>query len=495
MKLRISIALLLVACMLATMLVGCGNGDKKDPVTDPVTEPVTEPTIDPNTLSLAEKFGTKDYNGTTITFLTGGDSNWWVNYDIKGPVESGEILSEALYKRNADIMDTFDVTIVHEQKTHTAAGNAVKKDVTAMDNYYDAYFANGNQLSKLVTNQLATNLNDVEGFNFDDPWWTSTVNKDLNFGGEYRPFAMGDMNVMAWKTTALIMYNYTLGKNEGVEDCFQLVRDNKWTMDKWNQLSRDFALDYDLDGSLNWDKDRYGVVCGNQSFEYSLNGMMETLTSADATGWPTIFTLSERSVNAFEKITEHYSKLNTLNVHDSSYSGGTSLAGKSAKLFAEGRFLFFSETIGGSFQLWDMEDDYGFLPFPKYDETQENYNSSIQSAQMSIVTIPTLAEARLTETVDVINAMGYLNMKDVKDIFFNAVFGTRSVRDDNSLEMLKIVLQDRTFDLGVCLNFGNLYSELRKTAIAGTNAFASTYESFFSAAQDACGNFVEALQQ
>ena len=422
-------------------------------------------------------------------------TGWWVSYDIAGPVESGEILSEALFKRNADISATFDVNINYEGKPFAQTVNALKKDVMAEDNYYDSFFAAGQHLSKVVTNQLAVNLNDIEGFDFSDPWWNETVNKDLNFGGEYRPFAMGDMNIMAWKATSAVMYNYTLGNNEGVEDCFELVRNNKWTMDKWNQLARDFALDYDLDGIMDWDRDRYGIVCGSQSFEYSLNGMGETLAAKDGEGWPSVFTLSDRSINALEKITDHYSKLNTLNVHDTSYSNGTSLAGKSGKLFAEGRFLFFSETICGSFQLWDMEDDYGFLPFPKYDENQENYNASIQTSQLSVVTIPVLADERLTEVVDVINAMGYLNMRDGKDVFFNSVFGTRSVRDDNSLEMLKIILQDRTFDLGVALNFGKLTTNFRSVAVSGTNSYSSTYESLLSSAQEDCADFIDALKE
>ena len=86
-------------------------------------------------------------------------------------------------------------------------------------------------------------------------------------------------------------------------------------------------------------------------------------------------------------------------------------------------------------------------------------------------------------------------LTSVKDVFFNSVFGTRSVRDDNSIEMLKIILQDRTFDLGVCLNFGDLATQLRTTAILGTNAYASTYESYLGAAQEGCSDFIDALKE
>ncbi len=495
--------LVLAVMMVALTAVGCGKTppDVTDApgTTDPnVTDDpiVTDaPVVDPNKLSLEEKFGKKEYDGAAILIITGGDKNWWVNYDVWGPEDSGEVLSEALYKRNTEIEDTFDVVLVHQQETHTEAYNKVKRDVDAGNNTFDAYFNNGTQLSKLVSNGVPANLNEIDGFNFEDPWWSKTVNDTLNWGNEYRLFAMGDMNIMAWKTTSCVMYNYTLGKELGVEDCFDLVRQGKWTMDKWNELMLEVSLDYDNNAKMDYATDRYGLVTGNQTLAYSINGMGISFGSLDEDMWPAPLVLNERTLAALEKITKLYSKDSCLNVHESSYSGGKSLAGQSANLFSEGRFLFFAETIGGSFQLWNMEDDYGFLPFPKFDESQDKYNSSIQNDQMSIVSIPYNSVERLDETVDVINAMGYLNMKDVKSVFFDAVFGTRSVRDENSHEMLEIILQDRTFDLGVCLNFGKLHSTMRTVAINGTNSFSSAYNSYIDTAKKDVQNFIEAIKK
>ena len=496
------LVLVLAAMMMAITLVGCGNTTPATTDAPGTTNPtvtndpnVTDaPAVDPNTLSLEEKFGKKEYDGAAILIITGGDKNWWVNYDVWGPEDSGEVLAEALYKRNTEIEDTFDVVMMHQQETHNEAFRKVRNDVNTGDNTFDAYFNNGTQLNNLVANGIPTNLNDIEAFNFNDPWWSKTVNDTLNWGDEYRLFAMGDMNVMAWKTTACVMYNYTLGKEEGVENCFDLVRQGKWTMDKWNEIMLDFSLDIDNNGKMDYKSDRYGLVTGNQTLAYSFNGMDISFGSLDDDNWPAPLELNERALSALEKITTLYSKELCLNVHESSYSGGVSLAGKSASLFSEGRFLFFAETIGGSFQLWNMEDDYGFLPFPKFDEAQEKYNSSIQNDQMSIVCIPYTSTARLDATADVINAMGYLNMKDVKDVFFDAVFGTRSVRDQDSMEMLELILQDRTFDLGVCLNFGKLHTTMRSVAIGGTNAFSSAYNSYIETAKKDVQNFIESIE-
>ncbi len=507
-KTVIRMVVLLLVSVMCFAAVGCNNGTPAvttDPTTQnpasdgttvadtteaDTTEADTTPAIDVNTLPLKERFDVKDYEGTSIFFITGGDNDWWVNYDIIGPDNSGEILSEAIFNRNAEIEGAYNVVIKHEQRAHHEAFNQIKADAAAGDTNFDSFFCNGTQMRKLVNASLTANLNEIEAFNFDDPWWNDTVNETLNWGGKHRLVAMGDMNIMSWKTTACIMYNYTLGNKEGVENCFELVRSGKWTMDKWNQIMLDFSRDLDNNGTMDYKTDRYGLVTGNQTLEYSMNGMGETFVSVDAEGYPAVFSLSERMLNALEKVTKLYSKESCLNVHDSSYSGGVALNGQSAKLFSEGRFLFFAETIGGSFQLWNMQDDYGFLPFPKYDETQENYNSSIQSAQMSVVMIPRHATVRRDATADVINAMGYLNMRDVKDVFYDSVFGTRSVRDEDSMEMLEIILQDRTFDLGVAVDFGSIVTEVRKAVIAGNGNYASTYESYREAAETAFAKWV-----
>ncbi len=497
-------SILIILLAIVPLMVSCGGGNGKDTDTtsgkdtttalpSDTTDPVT--TVDESKLSIKEKFGQKNFDGTSISFLTGGDTGWWVNYDIEGPVESGETLSEALYRRNSEIDEAFNCVIIHDRMTFSAATAAIKKDVAAEDNIYDSYFVVGPHIPQMVTGDLAANLNDIDGFDFEnDVWWNDSPNKALNFGGKQRLFAMGDMNIMAWKATACLMYNLTLGNQLGIENLYDVVKSGKWTVDKWIKLIRENTLDLENDGKLNYDRDRYGLICGNQLFEYSMNAMGETFAAYDEEQWPVVFTLTERSTQALEKLTELFSKENTLNVHDRTYSDGQALTGKSGIMFSEGRFLFFAETICGSFQLWDMQDNYGFLPFPKFDENQDDYASSIQSSRHSVVMIPRTSVARLNETVAVINAMGFKNHYEIKSVFFDAVFGTRSVRDPESYEMLDIILRERTFDLGVIMNFGNMVTELRNVCILGTNGFTSTYQSLLSGATKACDTFIESLK-
>ena len=49
-----------------------------------------------------------------------------------------------------------------------------------------------------------------------------------------------------------------------------------------------------------------------------------------------------------------------------------------AKMFAAGQGLFYSGFLTDSYQFFrSMNEDYGLLPFPKYDENQEKYITTV----------------------------------------------------------------------------------------------------------------------
>ena len=146
--------LALAVLMVAGMAVGCGEKTPAVTTDAPVsndpsvtTAPAdTEPAVDPNKLSLEEKFGKKNYDGAAVLIITGGDNNWWVNYDVWGPEDSGEILAEALYQRNTEIEDTFDFPVysivdVYDIIEYLEADEKNTENVERIKKYLEVYGA------------------------------------------------------------------------------------------------------------------------------------------------------------------------------------------------------------------------------------------------------------------------------------------------------------------------------------------------------------------
>ena len=60
-------------------------------------------------------------------------------------------------------------------------------------------------------------------------------------------------------------------------------------------------------------------------------------------------------------------------------------------MFRNGQGLFYTAYLGRSEKLRDMSDDFGIIPYPKYDEKQENYHSTALDG-FSLFVLPIDAE-------------------------------------------------------------------------------------------------------
>ena len=54
--------------------------------------------------------------------------------------------------------------------------------------------------------------------------------------------------------------------------------------------------------------------------------------------------------------------------------------------FMNGQGLFLTESIGEAHIMREMRDDFGILPYPKYDEAQESYQTYICDGDACVYT-------------------------------------------------------------------------------------------------------------
>ena len=71
---------------------------------------------------------------------------------------------------------------------------------------------------------------------------------------------------------------------------------------------------------------------------------------------------------------------------------------------------------------------------------------------------------------------------------------SKLMRDEESGEMLDIILNSRVFDIGFTRDWGNIFAKsFRDNALKGANNFASSYESAIGAAETAREKDINAL--
>ena len=115
-------------------------------------------------------------------------------------------------------------------------------------------------------------------------------------------------------------------------------------------------------------------------------------------------------------------------------------------IFKNGRSLFTIAEIKASSKYRDMEDTFGIVPIPKYDEEQEQYYS--HRTHICLVMSVPVTNQRPEDTGKIMDTFSYLSYTDILPIFYNEKVAQKGLRNEESIEMLGIIAETRSFDIG-----------------------------------------------
>ena len=163
-------------------------------------------------------------------------------------------------------------------------------------------------------------------------------------------------------------------------------------------------------------------------------------------------------------------------------------------VFSTGRSLFVTGEIKAAQTLRDMTDTFGIIPFPKYDESQEDYVTDLVF-QLFYLTIP-ITNQRLDMTATIVEAMTHDSFTDVILVYYEQTVEQKVLRNNESIEMLEIMRQTRTVDPGVVFGWTNTLNETIRTKLfAGDANVASDIESAKTSIETNIDKFLEFLEE
>ena len=407
-------------------------------------------------------------------------------YEIQAEEENGDILNDTLYARNLKIEERFNIEIV---PVITEAGDGmtqvknVQKSIQAGSDDFDLAATYVFSSGALVSNKLYHNWLDVEHIDFEKPWWINGINEKFRIGDAIYT-SVGDMSVSTLKLTYAIFFNKRLVADYGMPDLYKTVADGEWTIDYFINLTRDIYSDLDGDGKATID-DLYGFSAESATnldvypFSFGI-----PILKQNGDGIPEIVINTPRMINAIEKVNELYWGGNgshiTVNSPEASYM-----------MFKGGHSVFVTTWLDHALTTFrDMDDDYGILPYPKLDSTQERYMSGAMD-NYSVLGIPVTApDANMSGIItEALNAESY---KLLYPVYYDIALKVKYARDEDSVAMLDIIMGNRNFDL--CTLFTLELSDLtlicRNLVSKKQNDFASTYERIIDKSQKTLENII-----
>ena len=238
--------------------------------------------------------------------------------------------------------------------------------------------------------------------------------------------------------------------------------------------------DVNGDGKYTLGEDVFGLTGREYWFQPFLNRSGEYLITWDDKAENFVLHMTDdRFVRVSEVITSIYSDQNPATDY-SDYDKGRIA-------FSEGRSLFYSRLLGDFRQLREVEDDYGVVCFPRYAE--DSGDSSYFVKNPTTLYLPTVVcdangdgRQDYDEIGAFLEAMGAYTYDYTLDIYLeNTVIG-KGMRDERSADMVRLMMKNRSFDLGEAFSLHDVMDVYRLAVIKGEGLASSEQkaEKFFN---------------
>ncbi|MCL1858879.1 MAG: extracellular solute-binding protein [Oscillospiraceae bacterium] len=417
-----------------------------------------------------EDFGGSKFNILYLTWGTYTDYYWAAE-------EIGEVMNDALYRRQRDVGERFNVEIEPIPTDYGTLMTKMGKSVKAGSHDYDMALTHySNELAALITGNIILDWNKIPHLNFDKPWWSSknAENEGLALNGKMylvvSDFVIPDPNVT--------FFNKDLHKDLSLEDPYQLVRDGKWTYGKMHELAKAAGKDLNGDGQMT-DADQYGLVTQlGWYFNSTANSAGLKAVAPDETGRLVYTDEVERIHNAIIAVDDIVNDKTCTFTYAYGAMGDQYI---SALPLSTGQVLFHWDPLFRALYYRSLDFDYGILPWPKLDDAQSRYYHFSHNGFMVLPqTTPDLDKAGII--VEALSAMSY---KYVLPAYYDILMGIKLTRDLDSVEMLNLVYETCVFDPGrnylegsdpMCAGFYDLISK-------GNTDYISYHEKFVGKTQ------------
>lgn len=419
----------LCVCMLLPLLVSCG----KDPT---YTYTDCPPAKQPDD-GIPEGY---DLENQTVGIFYAEH----IASHVIGDDDTTDIVFTRIHERNLKVAERLNVELdfISSNTDWTGVADILRREISTMSTAWEIVFTSNTTLMPNKLFNYFHNLNDSNYIDINQTWWYEDAIMELSVDDNNYRFLYGDILIDDLGDAGTIYYNKPLyeqyvSSNHSEDEPYQLVLDGKWTIDEFMRLSKKGRIEKGGDGS----NDIYGFMLShNQVPHYYRESVGLRGYERDAQGMP-VFTLkSEKTTEFTEKLYELF--FENKGVLDCVYSGkATPDAYKDA--FTNGKVIF--EHAKVRYVLFDnyreMKDDFGILPYPKWDEEQEEYISFVHNSSTTVCCPVSSDIDRTNEELSaIIEALASESYQSVSIPFYEAALKAAYSRDDLSAQMIDIIM-------------------------------------------------------
>ena len=383
---------------------------------------------------------TMDYGGRTLHFALyeGVDGNLtkqpiWVESD------TGDVVDSAVFKRNIDICERFNIVIV-EPLVGDGNESVIRMAVKAGSSEFDVY--GGYQYYSIVLGSEGSlfdlgNKDRFPYFDFEREYWGTDYIMNMSPDEQRIFWASGDLALRFIGGMYVSYVNAAILANHYPDlNLYDVVDEGGWTLDYVRDITSTVYIDKNANGSRD----------GNDQYGFSV----ELADPIDGMAAGCMINFSERNdVGEIHVTLEHertytfWEKFGDLTWRS---EGMIPNAGNQSILsFNEGNiFVTCNKLCMSGIYLREMEDDFLILPLPKLDENQPHYNTRIHDS-CTLYGVPvTASDPEFVSAV--LEALAAESFKTVSPAYYEIALKVKFARDSDSGRMIELVRQNVSSD-------------------------------------------------
>ncbi len=406
-------------------------------------------------------------------------------FEIDTDGETGEVVNDAVYRRNLAIEEKYNVEITEYKDTEPVYGNAtapfIRQFVLAQEDEFDLVFANANCIGALAREGLFADLKEIDYIDFSKDWWNKEVNDSLSIMNK-QYFASSNFSLRDKSRAYIMLYNRALADDYDLGNPVDYVHNGTWTFDVMSQWARIAAQDLNGNGTVD-DSDTFGIVMDSyQSTQALTSGFGIRVIGKDENDIPKLVLNSEHTVNGIDKIISLISEKGAASFCEE-WIGKVDYDGWyfHNRAFNEGRAMFIT-TFPHELKAYatECEDEYGIIPFPKYDEKQEKYYTMADMYCMLFAVPVTCPDNDFAGFM--LEALSYESTDTTLKAYYEISCKNRYTYDEESAEMLDLTFDGIIYEPATIYNISGVSNMIYNIGMKKSNTFASDYASVESAA-------------
>ena len=446
---------ILLLCSMLLGTISCGNQTPSAVTSNDLVE--TESSTE--TLSeldarkaVDDELPDKDFEGRTFTILTYDQ----LKADVYSEGYNGEVINDAVYERNQAVAERFNTVIDTYSCTQYLDTTAyIQKTVLAGDDAFQLAAHHVVASGEMLMQDLFMNWYDIPYINFLKPWWSKSTTEDLTYGDDKAILAVGDLALSSLAATYCYFYDKTAAETYKLENLYDVVWDGRWTLDYLMNVTKDIYEDLNGNGERD-SADYYGMT---QQMKSALNAYLWScggkVMQKNSEGIPELVYKSDRTNTIIEKLYQLCYESEGVCTSRDFPTSMLKVAGDATTVLHYINAFSFTENmttfVGGTLDMTinhfrDKDTEYGILPYPKLDEAQDEYYTMVDGYHAALAVPKSVQDYEFVGIItEALNAESY---KIVFPAYYEVALKTKYSYDDESVQMLDMIVDSRVFDFG-----------------------------------------------